>query len=179
MIRCNGCGQDLSEDAYYRRTSGKFYSPCIECVKQQRRGYYKANKEKIGARADRYRKANWAKTLHRAKLWKRKNKAKLSVENRAYRERLKLAALRHYGGAAPKCACCGIDDLVFLTLDHIDNDGAGDRILLGTSGAGHNYYRWLAKNGFPRKLRVLCWNCNAARWLKGACPHEANHVAAI
>lgn len=179
MIECSKCQRDLPEEAYYKRASGKRYSPCIECVKQQRKEFYKRNSRVIAARIDKYRRENWPKVLERARAWKRRNRHRLRPTDAMYRERIKLEALRHYGGPQPICACCGIADLVFLTLDHVNDDGASDRRELGARGSGHNFYRWLQKNGYPRKMRVLCWNCNAARWLRGACPHEASHVAVV
>lgn len=71
-----------------------------------------------------------------------------------------------YGGV---CACCGEDNLDFLTLDHVNGDGAAERLDRG--GKGGEYAR-LRSQGFPGKDRyqVLCWNCNCAKGVRDACP---------
>jgi hypothetical protein len=86
---------------------------------------------------------------------------------------LKKEVIEHYGG---KCACCGVSDLVFLNLDHVNNDGnMHRRELKGSSihggGGGHLTYKWAKENGYPDTLQVLCFNCN---WAKshGGCPHQ-------
>ena len=88
----------------------------------------------------------------------------------AYVQRLKLAALTRYGGDPPTCACCGIGEIVFLTIDHIDQNGAEHRRQVGTQT-----YRVLKREGYPPGYRVLCFNCNIATYRLGICPHqEAN-----
>lgn len=74
--------------------------------------------------------------------------------------------LSAYGGV---CVCCGVSELVFLTIDHIHGGGTQHRKQLGSSGA---LYRLLIKEGFPKEYQVLCQNCNFAKshW-PGGCPH--------
>lgn len=64
----------------------------------------------------------------------------------------------------------------FLTIDHIDNDGAQyrkkSRDAKHTPGGGRNFYREVIKMGFPSNLQVLCLNCNAAKHWYGICPHK-------
>ena len=76
-------------------------------------------------------------------------------------------AMDAYGG--PICACCGETELVFLCIDHIENDGSSHRKTFKGS-----IYRWLRKNKYPPGFQVLCHNCN---WGKshngGICPHDA------
>lgn len=85
--------------------------------------------------------------------------------------RNKQQVMAAYGG---KCACCGESDWRFLTLDHINNDGAEHRQTLPGRGGGSNIYHYLAARGFPNDppLQVLCWNCNTAKQYYGSCPHQ-------
>lgn len=79
--------------------------------------------------------------------------------------RAKQEAMEAYGG---QCACCGENELVFLCIDHVNNDGAEHRKEVGS---GTSMYRWLRKNKYPSGFQVLCWNCNAAKSILGKCPH--------
>lgn len=82
--------------------------------------------------------------------------------------RARLMVFSHYG---MKCACCGLDEFELLTIDHINNDGAEHRRLIGA--AGQATYKWLIKNGFPNGFQSLCWNCNESkRFGKGICYHK-------
>jgi hypothetical protein len=74
--------------------------------------------------------------------------------------------ISHYG---KKCKCCGETEMKFLTIDHINNDGAEHKRSIG----GVDLYNWIIKNNFPDTFQVLCWNCNCAKGKYGVCPHTA------
>ena len=84
------------------------------------------------------------------------------------RVRLRKEVMAAYGG---KCACCGEGHIEFLTLDHINEDGA-QRRKNGEPRGGIPFWRWAKKNGYPRDLQALCWNCNMAKHQQGICPHK-------
>jgi hypothetical protein len=72
------------------------------------------------------------------------------------------------------CQCCGENNPEFLTIDHINEDGAKHRKEIGKS-AGCNFYRWLRKNNYPKdNFQLLCYNCNCAKHRFGYCPHKLN-----
>ena len=71
--------------------------------------------------------------------------------------------IEHYGGV---CVCCGESHYEFLSLDHVNGDGAEHRRQVA------NIVTWALKNGFPPSLQVLCYNCNCSRGFWGYCPHE-------
>ena len=56
------------------------------------------------------------------------------------------------------CMLCGADDLDFLNVDHVHNDGKYDR---GTDGSASKLYRKI-NNGLVdlSRFQVLCFNCN-------------------
>lgn len=58
----------------------------------------------------------------------------------------------------------------FLTIDHIDGNGAEHRRTLKRGGI--TFYRWLINNGFPSGFQTLCYNCNCAKGQYGTCPHQ-------
>lgn len=80
---------------------------------------------------------------------------------------LKDEVMKAYGG---KCKCCGENNIAFLSIDHIHDDGAAHRTVISPSAL----YKWLKKNDFPKdNFQCLCFNCNFAKSRNpGGCPHE-------
>lgn len=92
-------------------------------------------------------------------------------QTRESNRRLKIETLKAYGGVV--CRCCGENEVKFLSIDHVFNDGASDRRKM--KGKGTEFYRWLRQAGFPNKdrLQVLCMNCNFGKTQNGGdCPHD-------
>jgi len=83
---------------------------------------------------------------HHAKLDRDRTKKKAQAK--------KEQIIAHYGGV---CAWpeCGVKDLDMLSLDHVNDDGAEDRKQFGL---GTRFYRYVVKQGFPDRYRVLCMN---------------------
>ena len=79
-----------------------------------------------------------------------------------------------YGAA---CNCCGEIIPEFLTIDHVNNDGAEHRRTKlrknGTAGLSNTYlYAQIIAENFPDKYQLLCMNCNLGRERNGGvCPH--------
>lgn len=101
------------------------------------------------------------------------NRKEQMGRNKIYEAKVKDSVFQKYGGY--KCACCGVEERVFLTIDHINGGGTKHRKEL--KGGGKFTYRWIHKNNYPDGFRVLCFNCNSGRALnKGICPHEENKI---
>lgn len=119
--------------------------------------------------------------------WNAKNKEKINKERkerrekdperlRGYqktaREKIRKEILSYYSNDKLECACCGEDEYEFLSIDHINNDGAEHRREINVKG-GMDMYMWIKKNEFPNIFQILCHNCN---WLKrhpsGICIHK-------
>jgi hypothetical protein len=151
-------------------------------------------------------KASWAKyyarvgrtPAHRARRrrWEEKNRVKLAAKQRAYYQknvhhyrdyvtaknrRRRIEVLMHYSQGRMCCDCCGETIEAFLTLDHVNQDGAAHRRAIGgTKAAGSKTYHWLIKSGFPAGYRVLCFNCNCGRHKTGGiCPHNLPNSGSI
>lgn len=95
--------------------------------------------------------------------------------NRYQRERrlkIKTIVLKHYSNELLICSCCGDNHIEFLTLDHINNDGAKERKSKGSSYHTITFYNSLIKNNFPNGYDVLCFNCNTSKGFYGMCPHK-------
>ena len=111
---------------------------------------------------ERYRE----KAATNARKRRRANPEKYRAISRKVYIKLKLDVLIAYGG---HCNCCGENQYEFLTLDHVNNDGAEHRRRLNTRG--YAVYAEARKLGFPPTFQVLCMNCNFAKGIHGACPH--------
>jgi hypothetical protein len=84
-----------------------------------------------------------------------------------YHLKQRIMVLQHYGGNPSKCACCGEPRIEFLTVDHIENNGAIHRREIGNT-----IVEWLIRNDYPEGYKVLCWNCNCSKGMYGQCPHN-------
>lgn len=109
-----------------------------------------------------------AKRAERSKQERLEDPSRIQKNIKAYKVRLKAEVFAAYGN---KCSCpgCNIADPRFLTLDHVNNDGAQHRKKVKS---GTQVLLWAKRNNFPPSLRLMCWNCNCARqWNDGICPH--------
>ena len=95
-----------------------------------------------------------------------RNPDKIKKSNAEQYAKLRKQLFDAYGWA---CMCCGEKIKEFLTIDHVNNDGAEHRRI---TGGGSAWLREIRKLGFPPGFQTLCFNCNAARGLHGKCPHE-------
>lgn len=86
---------------------------------------------------------------------------------------LKKRILDYYGH---QCQCCGEDDDIFLTIDHINNDGYKDKYPGGMKKTGKNLYKLIEKAGYPDKFQVLCHNCNFGKKVSKVCPHQKKNL---
>lgn len=106
---------------------------------------------------------NWQKD------WRKRHPNYMKERGKYWANKIKLEVLIHYSGNPPRCVCCGETHSIFLTIDHIKDDGAKQRKELNLK-SGYLFYKWLIKNNFPEGYQVLCFNCNYAK-SHGGCPH--------
>jgi hypothetical protein len=85
---------------------------------------------------------------------------------------LKKEVINYYGD---KCAHCGENNLDFLCIDHINNDGAKHRNQFKSKKLGRHLYYWLKSNNYPRGFQVLCLNCNHKKELQQRVQQEVKH----
>lgn len=83
-----------------------------------------------------------------------------------YRAVLRREVIAAYGGA---CTCCNEATFEFLTLEHLNNDGAAHRARVGKNAQAQLLD--IKRRGFPAEYTVLCFNCNLAKGIHGSCPH--------
>lgn len=96
--------------------------------------------------------------------------ARSEIQKRS-RQKIRRTVLAAYGN---RCQCCGEQREEFLAIDHVEGGGAEQRRSIRSST---DLCRWLIKNGFPEKFRILCHNCNQSRGWYGYCPHERERSA--
>lgn len=149
MKVCRKCKLEKDDSEYYVQKRKNYRNAtCKSCVKEK---------------SKRYRKDN-AGPAHLKKM---------REMNRKYRQGLRDDALNAYGGKV--CACCGEMEERFLTLDHIENNGATERLKIAgrRNAAGTHTYKWLRARSFPPGYQVLCMNCNFGKRMNGGvCPHR-------
>jgi len=139
--------------------------------KEDRKKYYKKNKDEINKKRRKYNKKPEVKKrkVREFKRWREKNKEKLLIKNREYhkkyREKAKRLVFEHYGN---KCACCGESNIKFLSIDHINGGGTKHKKQTYSKNA-----LWIVKNNFPKGFQILCFNCNWGKYNNGGvCPHK-------
>lgn len=152
-----------------------YYAKNIEKCRLSRIRYRQEHKDELSAYHREYRDA------HRDEL---RAKTKIKYINRSEEDRRKARDLQkaQYRKAKAavadllggKCYCCSLDDIRFLTLDHIHNDGHVDRKAGGGVGSLTYLNRLLRDPNLKLRLRLACYNCNCARqYTEGkVCPHQ-------
>lgn len=89
-------------------------------------------------------------------------------KSRQYDLLLKHQVIEKYGGV---CICCGENQILFLTIDHINNDGKMEREKI-KNYTTKSFYLNLRKTDIRDDLQVLCFNCNIGKTINnGICPH--------
>jgi len=118
--------------------------------------------------------ATIAKERQRTQRRKRARREYYRQIDREERDRTWAAILVGYG---PRCACCGEDGKLFLTLDHVNGDGdRSNRTTAKRLAERRALARHLKAKGRDPRYQILCWNCNCARGHYGIC-HDGSPLA--
>lgn len=192
MKTCSKCGIEKPEtDYWFNKLKNRFNAMCRTCqadlraswkernkdrVAEKNREWQLANPDKVKSAQERWKQRNPGIAAQRMREWRLANLDRHRENNRRNDKRLKDECYNAYGGY--KCACCGETEPAFLSLDHVNNDGAQHRRDVNSGlkrGGGKKIYAWLIANNFPPGFQILCMNCN---WGKarnnGVCPHKAS-----
>ncbi len=116
--------------------------------------------------------SRYEKRQARFRKYYKKNKDIILAKNRDQMRAIRISCLVAYGGDPPACSCCGENHREFLSIHHVNNDGAQDRLKPGRWGSSLFYT--LMKLNYPPGYAVLCHNCNMALSHFGRCPHKEN-----
>jgi hypothetical protein len=118
------------------------------------------------------------KTKISARKFYQKNKEYFKAHARKQYYGYKRRCIEAYSDGKNCCACCGESIFEFLTLDHINGDGAKHREEITgkkrVPRSGQELFHYFCTNNFPDKdrLQVLCWNCNCGKRTAKVCPHQ-------
>lgn len=135
------------------------------CEKHYRKSIEYKNKESNRRKSDRLKNPLKWKKIYQKNY---QNRAEQERENsRKRRYILRYLALEHYSNGLIECACCGENNQIFLTIDHINNDGNNHRKQISSGGL----YQWLKSHNYPKGFQVLCYNCNMVKGHYGMCVH--------
>jgi len=117
-----------------------------------------------------YRKKNEKEIKERNKKYRSTHKERLTVQSKIYVRNVRRKLIELIGNMSEKrkpiCMCCGEDDLMYLQIDHVYNDGSKDKQKnnLYRRGVLHTRREYL-KN--PKRFQLLCANCNYAKHKNG------------
>ena len=123
----------------------------------------------------------WKKTPHGAKKvkeyakkYRAKHKALLSNKQSIYMRKKRKILVELMGKRSregkPACKCCGEDNLIYLQVDHVNNDGYEDKN--GNTWRNKTTVNQYLEN--PKKYQLLCANCNYAKHKNGGKLYKPN-----
>jgi len=155
---CTKCKKSKGiEEFHFSVSRNRYHVRCKTCF---------GDPEKSKASSRRWRERNPGLAAARVREWVKNNPERHRQNGRNHVAKLKALCYAFYG---PNCKCCGESESKFLTIDHMNNDGAEHRKEI----RGDKIYGWLVRNGFPDGFQVLCWNCNLGKQMNhGVCPHQ-------
>lgn len=145
-----------------KQKRSEYYFNNKEKINNQHKEYNILNRGKIKINKKEYAIINKEKIKETKKKYYKENSESLKLYQKEHSKELKKLALDILGGC--KCAICGDEELIHLTIDHIDETGYLDKKLGFKKG---RLYSKIVNEKYPieklSNLRVLCWNCNDGR----------------
>ena len=179
-IKCEVCGESITDYASnhvkgsHRFCSADCRAAWVGVHNSISRGGDGIRKSKSDRDRLYYRK-NVNRIRGQAVRYYRRNRSVILTKRQQADRRLKAEIIAAYGG---KCECCGEAHHEFLTIDHVNGDGAAHRRALG--GKGRKLYAAIKAEGFPKdRYRLLCLNCNISLGFYGYCPHHPERRSTV
>ena len=152
-----------------REYQNKYQQEHVKEMREYRRKYREKHREELNAhgREKYYKHLEYQRQRSRDKY--RRFRERWLAYSRNRRAVTKKFAVAYYTDGRNCCACCGENEIKFMTLDHINNNGAEHRKSLPR---GTRMIEWVVENYFPDGFQILCFNCNCAKGSFGECPHQ-------
>lgn len=143
---CNDCGVELNCDNTFEFYDKSNVYLCVNCVIKK-----SSKRESAKDCIIKY------SSLKQRRLW-----------NKKYTLNKRLELINGYGSI---CACCEENNLLYLTIDHINNDGADEKRRFNNNMFA--FYKKLKTFNFPKdNYQLLCYNCNCSKGAYGQCYHD-------
>lgn len=162
--KCKKCNTEHPLDYFPKHDTGGHRHECKDCYGKRMAEWRNRNLDTLKAKNKKRYVSLKADEIKFARVRARQNET-----NREWSARVRNEVIAAYGGAV--CACCGETEPLFLTIDHINNDGHLHR---KNTPSATNLYTHLRARGFPPGFQVLCMNCNFGKARnKGVCPHKS------
>ena len=164
---CRVCGKSGPADQF---APGR--NKCKPCHNAWHRDYFASSPEQREKR--KISSARWQKTNSGLAATKEKNLKYYAAHREERVANVRVWCAKLWDGLLEKygsvCVCCGETQRLFLTIDHVNRNGAEDRAKHG----GHRpLYYWMSQQPRLPDYQVLCYNCNCGRERNGGiCPHE-------
>jgi len=157
---CKKCNLEKSLDEFpiYNKVKGYRRHECGVCNKRRVAEHHETNKDRRLKRArERYH-------LDPSAHWTPERRHRANEMARIRYEKLRNKVFDRYGS---ECAACGETERMFLTIDHINNDGWKLRMSGASRESGSGLYKDVLKNGLRSDLEILCYNCNFGKQRNG------------
>lgn len=152
-----------------RAYGAKYRALNADAQKKKSNDYYARNKDKIAAKRQTEEYKTHRREWERSVKDRPERKERIRVNGRNFHERVWSEAIKFFG----PCACCGESTPEFLSLDHINGNGAEER---KKGKSGMMILSALRRAGWPEEskneYRLLCFNCNFSIGHYGFCPHH-------
>jgi hypothetical protein len=160
---CKKCHvtKDMAEFPYQNKEHRLRRHECKECNIERVKQHHADNRE------HRLERARVRYAADPSAVWTPERRDRANENARRRNAELRDQVIKAYGG---KCSCCGETEKLFLTIDHVNNDGAEMR----KNGHKDRVYKYLIDNDYPQGFQVLCMNCNFGKHRNGGvCPHRS------
>lgn len=168
MKRCPSCKSKKSLDLFDKNKARHdgLSSYCTDCerirCRIKKKKYYQKNREVEKSKARIYYERHGDVVRAKAREWAHK---------------LRMDVLIAYSKGKLECNCCGEREIKFLTIDHINNNGAIHRRTISKHRNGGAWLTKLRTANYPPGFQVLCYNCNCSKGRYGKCPHKIKNMA--
>ena len=107
---------------------------------------------------------------HNANNTKKKNEGLTDLEGIRTKYDVMKVYSKRSGFSKPTCSCCKNNDWKFLVFDHMDKKLKKKHGKL----SGTKLAKRLKEENYPKKMQILCWNCNSGKEITGGkyCAHH-------
>jgi hypothetical protein len=145
-----------------RPRAQKYYKKHREKAIAHMKEYYKNNKDEFAKRRRKYYEENKDEIFAGQKKYFQEHKKEIYAQRIRLTTQKRTTIIEKLGG---KCTRCGFTDIRALNIDHINDDGAKERIGYNNRMFYDKLLKMTDEELFSR-YQVLCANCNSIKRLE-------------